>query len=72
MRTRRLRLARFVAEVWALTPPGFDFWSSLGLRRGAQYASMQGPAMRDATERALRATPEEMGRAAVEAARRGR
>lgn len=36
------------------------------------YASMQTAAVREATARAVRATPEEMGRAAVAATRRAR
>jgi prevent-host-death family protein len=36
------------------------------------YASMQTAAVREATARAINATPEEMGRAAVAAARRSR
>ena len=45
---------------------------ALSSRLEQLYASMQSSAVRSATSRALRATPEEMGKAAVAAARRGR
>jgi prevent-host-death family protein len=45
---------------------------SLASRFDELYASMQTAAVREATARAFRAPPEEMGRAAVAAARRTR
>jgi len=45
---------------------------ALSSRFEALYASMQNPQIRSATDQALRATPAEMGKAALAAARRSR